>query len=175
MRRLLSAVLTWWLSPPTPPQSAAAPEQECKKAFVRSLKSYLMLAVIILILAWHALVFYCIWLFVAWIHGAYLYRYALADSFERPSTYREAVELLLVIDIITHVALAGFSSIGWWALAPVGLAWFFFGRALGGLTAAKEWKSVSSLVRSEYPAETADGREQITRGIIEERLELLAD
>ena len=172
MRNVLSAVLMWWLSPPGPQTLLDA---EGKRLSARRLKSYLMLALITLFLCWNALVFYCIWLFVALLHGAFHYRYALADEPERPSTYGQAAELLLVIDIFNHVALAGFSSIGWWALVPVGLTWYFFGRLVGRLAAAKAWEGVADLVGRLYPSESTDDQAEIARGIIRERIALLSE
>ncbi len=166
------AVLMWWLAPPDPAEAAT---EKRRQAFRQGLSTYLCLAVLMLFFAWHALLIYCVWLLVAWIHGGYHYRYAFAPWNDRPWLYDRMAELLLLVDVLSHCALAGFSTIGWWALIPLALTWVSFGRMVGSLAAAKELRRISSLVRLEHSSEPIEQQAQLVRSIFRERLELPAE
>lgn len=138
----------------------------------QGLGSYLALLLLTLFLARHALLLCGVWLLVTWIHGAYQYRFAFAP--DRPFLYAQTVEVLLLLDVACMVALAPFTVIGWWTLAPLALTWFGFGRLVGALAAAKQLRRIAAQVRRDYGRDPEPEQASRIRRILADRVETLA-
>ena len=167
MTNPVTAVKAWWL---TPAPALARDRKAARGRLPRPAKNYAAVTLLIGFLGWDAPVVLGVWLLVAFGHAVYQYPYAFAGSMDRPSYYEETTAMFLVLDVVNHIAVAGFSRIGWWALGPVALAWYLMGQAVGQLASRKELKKTFALISADYPDEPRDERIQMTRAIVQERL-----
>jgi hypothetical protein len=172
MRKAVVKLTMWWLAPPNPNSVGS---HTLKQTVFRGLKTYVALAAVILYLAWDEVPIYCVWLVLACAHGVYQYRYAFVGTISRPAQYEEITGMFLALDIVNHVAVAGFSRVGWWALAPVAFAWLSLGRTVGTLALIREMRQLFLLVREECHTEPVKRQAEITRQLLEERLEMLRE
>lgn len=169
MRILLLKFKMLWLTPGAP---IFTKSKARKLAVLRGIGTFGLLGVLMFFLAQDALAIYCIWLLVLCGHGVYQYRYAFVSSLDRPPQYEETTGFLLFLDILNHVALAGFSSAGWWALAPLALAWLSFGRMIGDLALIEELNRIYREVRENFPAEPVEQQRRRTLLYLQDRVEL---
>lgn len=172
MTNPVTAVKAWWL---TPAPALARDPRAGRSRLPRSAKNYAAVAALIGFLGWDAPVVLGVWFFIALGHAAYQYRYAFATFSDRPFYYEETTAMFLVLDVINHVAVAGFSRIAWWALGPVALAWYLMGQTVGYMAFRRERKKLFDMVTAEYPKEPVDERVRMTLEILRERMEAEAE
>jgi hypothetical protein len=129
----------------------------------------LALAVLVFIQVGQVLPVYVLWLAIAVAYVSYRGRFALMPALHQPEKYGTVANVLYVMDLAAHVAVAVFCRVGWFGFVLLVLTWFCFGRFAWYLAIRRAAKDILRILVEREPDMTAEERARLAHTMLEQR------